>query len=67
MSLNNLQEKFLSEAKNKNLLVEVNLVNGITIKGKIANFDNFSLLVKSSNKEYFFYKHSITFIITIKK
>ena len=63
----NLQEKFLSDIKTKKLLVEVNLVNGIIIKGKIVSFDNFSFLLNSNNKEYFFYKHSVTFISTLKK
>ena len=64
---NNLQEKFLSEVKAKKLIVEVNLVNGIVIKGKIVDFDNFSFLLNSNNKEYFFYKHSVTFISSLKK
>lgn len=63
----NLQEKFLSEVTTKKIIVEVNLVNGIVIKGKIVSFDNFSFLLNSNNKEYFFYKHAVTFISSLKK
>lgn len=64
---NNLQEKFLGEAKTKNKLLEVNLVNGLVIKGKIISFDSFSFLLSSNNKNLLFYKHAVSYICMLKK
>lgn len=64
---NNLQEEFLLEIKASKISVEVNLVNGLVIKGKLISFDNFSLLLSIKNNDCLFYKHAISYIRYSKK
>ena len=57
-----IQNVFLDNAKVSKKVVEIHLINGILLKCKILNMDNFSLLVDLNNKKSLVYKHSIAFI-----
>ena len=57
-----IQNVFLDNAKVSKKLVEIHLINGILLKCKILNMDNFSLLVDLNNKKSLVYKHSIAYI-----
>ena len=57
-----IQNVFLDNAKVSKKLVEIHLINGILLKCKILNMDNFSLLVDLNNKKSLIYKHSIAYI-----
>ena len=57
-----IQNVFLDNIKESKKVVEIHLINGILIKGKILNMDNFSLLVDLNNKKSLIYKHSIAYI-----
>ena len=57
-----VQDVFLEDLKKAKKFVEINLVNGMILKCKILNSDNFSLLVDLNNKKSLIYKHSIAFI-----
>ena len=57
-----IQNVFLDNAKVSKKLVEIHLINGILLKCKILNADNFSLLVDLNNKKSLVYKHSIAYI-----
>ena len=57
-----VQDQFLDDIKNSKKNVEIHLNNGLILKCKIINTDNFSLLVDISNKKSLVYKHSINFI-----
>ena len=57
-----IQNVFLENIKEKKKSVEIHLVNGIILKCKILNMDNFSLLVDLNNKKSLIYKHSIAYI-----
>ncbi len=65
--IQNLQDKFLNESKNNNELIEINLVNGLVLKCKIINYDNFSLHIIHNNLYSLLYKHSIAYITKLKK
>ena len=56
------QDIFLENIKKSKKFVEINLVNGIILKGKILGMENFSLLVEINNKKSLIYKHSIAYI-----
>ena len=56
------QDLYLEELKKSKKHIEINLINGITIKCKVINMDNFSILVEVNNKKSLIYKHSIAFI-----
>ena len=57
-----IQNVFLDNAKVSKKVVEIHLINGILLKCKILNVDNFSLLVDLNNKKSLIYKHSIAYI-----
>ena len=57
-----IQNVFLENLKESKKVVEIHLVNGVLLKCKILNMDNFSLLVDLNNKKSLIYKHSIAYI-----
>ena len=57
-----IQNVFLENIKESKKVVEIHLTNGILLKCKILNIDNFSLLVDLNYKKALIYKHSITYI-----
>ena len=57
-----IQNVFLENIKKSKKVVEIHLINGILLKCKILNTDNFSLLVDLNNKKSLIYKHSIAYI-----
>ena len=57
-----IQNVFLENIKESKKVVEIHLINGVLIKCKILNMDNFSLLVDLNNKKSLIYKHSIAYI-----
>ena len=57
-----IQNTFLESIKESKKVVEIHLINGILLKCKILNIDNFSLLVDLNNKKSLIYKHSIAYI-----
>ena len=57
-----IQNIFLENIKVSKKVVEIHLINGVLLKCKILNMDNFSLLVDLNNKKSLIYKHSIAYI-----
>ncbi len=56
------QNVFLENIKETKKVIEIHLINGVILKCKILNMDNFSLLVDLNNKKSLIYKHSIAYI-----
>ena len=57
-----VQSVYLENLKESKKTVEVHLINGILLKCKILNIDNFSILVDLNNRKSLVYKHSIAYI-----
>ena len=57
-----IQNVYLENLKESKKTVEVHLINGILLKCKILNIDNFSILVDLNNRKSLVYKHSIAYI-----
>ena len=57
-----VQDIFLEDTIKSNKTIEINLVNGLIIKCKVINCDNFSILVIINSKKALIYKHSIAYI-----
>ena len=57
-----MQNTFLENIKESKKVVEIHLINGVLLKCKILNVDNFSLLVDLNSKKSLIYKHSIAYI-----
>ena len=66
-SYKNPQDNYLNDLIKNKELAEVNLINGIILLGKIAKYDNFSVLIDINNKLNLIYKHSIAYISIKKK
>ena len=59
----NLQEIFLTRARKQNSSVTVFLVNGFQLRGTIAGFDQFVVVLMSDQKQQVIYKHAISTIV----
>ena len=57
-----IQDNFLAEIKKSKKTIEIFLINGLILKCKVINSDNFSLLIDLNNKKTLIYKHSIAYI-----
>ncbi len=58
----NIQDAFLNSARRDKLSVQINLMNGSTLAGRIKSFDKFSVLMDSSGQDYLIFKHAISTI-----
>ena len=57
-----MQNTFLESIKESKKAVEIHLINGVLLKCKVLNIDNFALLVDLNKKKTLIYKHSIAYI-----
>ena len=57
-----IQNAFLENIKESKKVIEIHLINGVLLKCKVLNVDNFSLLVEINNKKSLIYKHSVAYI-----
>lgn len=58
----NIQDAFLNSARRDKLSVQINLMNGSTLAGRIKSFDKFSVLMDSGGQDYLIFKHAISTI-----
>ncbi|MEG1857630.1 MAG: RNA chaperone Hfq [Pseudoflavonifractor sp.] len=63
---NNLQDQFLSRARQGRLPVTVFLMNGYQLRGLVTGFDAFVMFLTTDNKQQMIYKHAISTIIPEK-
>jgi host factor-I protein len=57
-----LQDTFLAECKRQGSIVTVYLVNGFQLRGVVAGFDSFTVLLEYERKTHLVYKHAISTI-----
>jgi host factor-I protein len=58
----NIQDAFLNSARRDKLSVQINLMNGSTLSGRIKSFDKFSVLMDSNAQDFLIFKHAISTI-----
>ena len=58
----NLQDAFLEDLKKAKAAVNIYLLNGVKLQGIVKDYDNFTVLLKSQEKEQLIYKHAISTI-----
>ena len=58
----NIQDLFLSRARRSRANVTMFLMNGYQLRGTIAGFDQFVVVLMSENKQQVIYKHAISTI-----
>lgn len=61
--LYNLQDHFLNTARKEKIDVNIFLVNGVPIKGRVLSFDNFTILMEVEKKQNLIYKHAMSTIV----
>lgn len=62
MQKSNIQDLFLSRARRSKANVTMFLMNGYQLRGVIAGFDQFVVVLNSDNKQQVIYKHAISTI-----
>lgn len=59
----NLQDPFLTRCRTAKMPVTVFLMNGYQIRGLIAGFDPFVVVVQTEERQQVIYKHAISTIV----
>ena len=60
MKPENLQDRFLNQARKDHIPVTLFLMNGFQLRGTIMSFDQFAVLVLSEGRQNLIYKHAIS-------
>jgi len=63
---NNLQEVFLTVARKENVPVTIFLINGFQLRGTIAGFDSFVVILLNEGRQQVIYKHAISTIAPLR-
>lgn len=63
----NYQEHILKHVHEKDIEVVVYFVNGYQLKGKITAYDNFTVILRSDERDQMIYKHAISTIAPVEK
>ena len=58
----NLQDIFLTKARNQGVPLTVFLVNGFQMRGSVTGFDSFTVVLLSEGRQQMIYKHAISTI-----
>lgn len=61
-SISNLQDIVLNGARKGRISVTVYLTNGFQLKGNVAGFDSFTVILNCDGKQMMIYKHAISTI-----
>lgn len=56
----NLQDTFLNKVRAQKIPVSIFLVNGVQLKGNVAGFDRFTVILETAGKHQLIFKHGIT-------
>ena len=58
----NLQDKFLNQARRDRMPLTVFLMNGFQMRGTLTGFDAFVILLQSEGRQQMIYKHAVSTI-----
>ena len=64
--INTLQEAILEEVKRDKVPVTLFLMNGFQLRGTVAGFDSFVVVLVSDGKQQMIYKHAISTLAPMK-
>ena len=62
----NFQEAILNEVRREKIPVTLFLMNGFQLRGVIAGYDSFVVLLVTDGKQQMIYKHAISTIAPIR-
>ena len=60
MKPENLQDRYLNQARRDKTPLTLFLINGYQLRGTILSFDQFAVLLLSEGKQNLIYKHAIS-------
>lgn len=63
----NIQDAYLNTARRDKATINLHLMHGETLSGRIKSFDKFSVLLDIDGNEVLVFKHAISTITTEKK
>jgi len=68
-SVMNIQDSFLNQARRERVALDVHLVDGSELHGKISAFDSFTIILLNDEREeqYLIYKHAIATVTPAAK
>jgi host factor-I protein len=58
----NIQDVFLNFARREKLPVQIRLMDGTAVEGRVKNFDRFAVIVEHSGADHMIFKHAIASI-----
>jgi len=58
----NIQDVFLNYACREKLAVQIRLMDGTDLEGRVKNFDRFAVIVEHSGADHMIFKHAIATI-----
>ena len=58
----NLQDKFLNQARRDHTPLTVFLMNGFQMRGTLTGFDSFVIMLQSDGRQQMIYKHAVSTI-----
>jgi host factor-I protein len=63
----NIQDAFLNTARRERMSINVALMNGSVITGRIKSFDKFSILLDDNGRDLLIFKHSVSTLSQVIK
>ena len=60
----NIQDVFLNYARREKLPVQIRLMDGTDVEGRVKNFDRFAVIVEVEGSDQLVFKHAIATIGT---
>jgi host factor-I protein len=58
----NIQDAFLNQARRDRASVQIHLMDGVSLEGRIKNFDRFAVIVEHEGSDLLIFKHAIATI-----
>jgi len=62
----NIQDSFLNNARKDKIVLNIYLMSGVKLSGRIKSFDKYSLVLETNNQEQLIFKHAISTVVTLK-
>jgi len=62
----NYQDLLLSKIRKEKIPITVYLTSGFQIRGSLAAFDNYVVIVETDGKQQMVYKHAISTIVPLR-
>src|ERR1700675_3836470 len=62
----NIQDSFLNNARKEKSVIQIYLLSGVKLSGRIKSFDKYSLVLETNNQEQLIFKHAVSTVVTVR-